>query len=610
MTTMLSAPVRPVPAAAPEPRWVKPSVAALLLSSGVLYLWNLAKNGWGNDFYAMAVQAGTWSWKALFFGSLDPGNVVTVDKPPFSLWVMGLSGRIFGFSSWSLLVPDALAGVASVGLLYLAVRRISGPGAGLLAGAGLALTPVAALMFRYDNPDAFLVLLLVAAAYCLVRALEHASTKWLVLAGAALGFGFLDKMLQAFLVLPAFVLTYAVAAPVSLGRRIGQLCAAAAAVLVSAGWWVLAVAVWPVANRPYISGSTDNSVLQLAFGYNGLSRIFGGSHGGGRTFTPPSGAGPRAGTAGLTRLFSGEFGGEASWLLPAALVGLAAGLWFTRRAPRTDATRAALLLWGGWLAGTALVLSYMSGIIHSYYTVALAPGVAATVAISTRELWRGRANFAARVVLAVMLAVTVVWSFLLLARVPQWQPWIRYTLLALGAAVVLTLLFGTARLRRLGPAVAVLGLCAAMLGTTSFTLATAAKAHTGGGPTSGPSVAKGHSPGIGTGQPSAALIGLLRTTTTKWAAAQTSAMQAAGLALASGRPVLAIGGFSGNDPAPTLTQFQEYVTDGDVRYYVAGGRGGFGGRRDSGEIQSWVERHFAPVAVGGTTVYDLAKPVG
>src|SRR3954469_338399 len=241
MTTTLSAPEHAQPApppAARKSRWITPSVAALLLGTGLLYLWDLAKTGWANDFYAMAAQAGTWSWKALVFGSLDPGNVVTVDKPPFSLWVMGLSGRLFGFSSWSLLVPDALAGVASVGLLYLAVRRLSGPGAGLLAGAGLALTPVAALMFRYDNPDAFLVLLLVAGAYCVVRALEHASTKWLLLAGVAIGFGFLDKMLQAFLVLPAFVLAYAVAAPTSLGRRVGQLFAAAGAVLVSAGWWI------------------------------------------------------------------------------------------------------------------------------------------------------------------------------------------------------------------------------------------------------------------------------------------------------------------------------------------------------------------------------------
>ncbi|MEU5259929.1 glycosyltransferase family 39 protein [Amycolatopsis sp. NPDC021455] len=624
MTTTLSAPehAQPAPQAARKPRWIKPSVTALLLGTGLLYLWDLAENRWGNDFYAMAVQAGTWSWKALFFGSLDPGNVVTVDKPPFSLWVMGLSGRIFGFSSWSLLVPDALAGVASVGLLYLAVRRLSGPGAGLLAGAGLALTPVAALMFRYDNPDAFLVLLLVAGAYCVVRALEHASTKWLVFAGVAIGFGFLDKMLQAFLVLPAFVLAYAVAAPTSLGRRIGQLFAAAGAVLVSAGWWVVAAALWPVADRPYISGSTDNTVLELAFGYNGLGRIFGEGRGGGGggTFAPPSGGrggfGGFGGQTGLTRLFGGEFGGEASWLLPAALIGLVAGLWFTRRAPRTDRTRAALLLWGGWMVVTVLVFSYMSGIIHPYYTVALAPGIAATLGISARELWRGRANFAARAVLAVMLAVTAVWGFVLLARTPDWQPWVRYALLVLSAAAVAALLFGADRLRRLGPVVAAAGLCGALLGTTSFTLATASTAHSGGTPSSGPAVASGRGfgggpRGFGAGEADTAVIDLLKNTTTKWAAAQSGAMQSAGLALESGRPVLAIGGFSGSDPAPTLEQFRQYVADGDIHYYVAGGRGGFGGGRGTaGEIQAWVEQSFAPVTVGGTTVYDLTKSIG
>ncbi|MFJ7211559.1 glycosyltransferase family 39 protein [Amycolatopsis sp. NPDC098790] len=628
MTTTLSAPAHAQPAPAPtqKPRWVKPSVAALLLGTGLLYLWDLAKTGWANDFYAMAAQAGTWSWKALFFGSLDPGNVVTVDKPPFSLWIMGLSGRIFGFSSWSLLVPNALAGVASVGLLYLAVRRLSGPGAGLLAGAALALTPVAALMFRYDNPDAFLVLLLVAGAYCVVRALERGSTTWLVLAGVAIGFGFLDKMLQAFLVLPAFVLAYAVAAPTSVGRRVGQLFAAAGAVVVSAGWWIAAVALWPVADRPYISGSTDNTVLELAFGYNGLGRIFGEGRGGGGggTFTPPAGAelpaggrgfggGGFGGETGLTRLFSGEFGGEASWLLPAAVIGLVAGLWFTRRASRTDRTRAALLLWGGWLVVTALVFSYMSGIIHPYYTVALAPGIAGTLGISARELWRGRANFAARAVLAVMLAVSAVWGFVLLARTPEWQPWIRYALLVLGAAAVLALLFGADRVRRLGPVVAVVGLCGALLGTASFTFATAATAHSGGTPSSGPSVASGRgfgAGGFGEGQTDAAVIDLLKATTTKWAAAQSGAMQSAGLALSSGRPVLAIGGFSGSDPAPTLAQFQQYVAAGDIHYFVAGGRGGFGGGRGtSGEIQSWVEQNFAPVTVGGTTVYDLTKSV-
>ena len=311
-------------------------------------------------------------------------------------------------------------------------------------------------------------------------------------------------------------------------------------------------------------------------------------------------------------MFSGEFGGEASWLLPAAVVGLVAGLWFTRRAPRTDRTRAALLLWGGWLVVTALVFSYMSGIIHPYYTVALAPGIAGTLGISARELWRGRANFAARAVLAVMLAVSAVWGFVLLARTPDWQPWFRYALLVLGAAAVLALLFGADRVRRLGPVVAAVGLVGALLGAASFTVATAATAHSGGTPSSGPSVAsgRGFGRGFGEGQTDAAVIDLLKGTTTKWAAAQSGAMQSAGLALASGRPVLAIGGFSGSDPAPTLARFQQYVAAGDIRYYVAGGRGGFGGGRGtSGEITSWVEQNFAPMTVGGTTIYDLAKSV-
>jgi 4-amino-4-deoxy-L-arabinose transferase-like glycosyltransferase len=312
-------------------------------------------------------------------------------------------------------------------------------------------------------------------------------------------------------------------------------------------------------------------------------------------------------------LFSGEFGAEASWLLPAALLGLVAGLWFTRRAPRTDGTRAALLIWGGWTVVTVLVFSYMSGIIHPYYTVALAPGIAATLGISARELWRGRVNFAARAVLAVMLAVTAVWGFVLLARTPDWQPWLRYALLLLSALAVFALLFGADRFRRLGPVVAVVGLCGALLGTASFTLATASTAHSGGTPSSGPAGAsgRGFGGGFGGGQADTAVIDLLKNTTTKWAAAQSGAMQSAGLALESGRPVLAIGGFSGSDPAPTLQQFEQYVADGDIHYYVAGGRGGFGGGRGtSGEIQTWVEQNFTPSTAGGTTVYDLTKSIG
>ena len=245
----------------------------------------LDRNGWANDFYAAAVQAGTKSWKAFFFGSFDQSNFITVDKTPASLWVMEISGRIFGFSQWSMLAPQALEGVASVLLLYAAVKRWFGPPAGLIAGLVLALTPVAALMFRFNNPDALLVLLMTAAAYTLVRAIENGRTKWLVFTGLLLGFAFLAKMLQAFLVVPGFAVAYLWAGPPRLGRRIWQTVLMGAGIIVGAGWWILAAELTPAADRPYFGGSTNNNILQLAIGYNGLGRLTGnetGSIGAGR----------------------------------------------------------------------------------------------------------------------------------------------------------------------------------------------------------------------------------------------------------------------------------------------------------------------------------------
>jgi 4-amino-4-deoxy-L-arabinose transferase-like glycosyltransferase len=411
-----------------DPDWARPGLLALLAATAVLYLWGLGASGWANDFYAAAVQAGTKSWKALLFGSLDAGNAITVDKPPAALWVMGVSGRIFGFNSWSLLAPQALMGVASVGLLYGAVRRLGGAGAGLLAGAALASTPVAALMFRFDNPDALLVLLLVAAAYAVVRAIESGRTAWLVAAGAALGFGFLTKLLQAFLIAPALALVFLLAAPGRPRRRLAQLLAAGVALVVSGGWFVALVSLWPASSRPYIGGSTDNSLLQLALGYNGLGRVLGGEGNGGGPGGPGGGNTAFGGSTGITRLFGPSMGAEIAWLLPAALLGLIAGLWLTRRAPRTDRTRAALLLWGGWLLVTGVVFSYMQGTVHPYYTVALAPAVAALAALGVRELWSRRSHPAARATLAAMAAGTGAWNFALLDRTAEWQPWLRWTL--------------------------------------------------------------------------------------------------------------------------------------------------------------------------------------
>ncbi|MFE6612350.1 ArnT family glycosyltransferase [Amycolatopsis sp. NPDC057786] len=600
-------PARDSPA---DPRWVRPSVAALLLATAVLYLWNIGESGWANAFYSAAAQAGSDSWKALFFGSSDAANAITVDKTPAALWVMSLSARLFGVDAWSVLVPQALMGVGSVALLFAAVRRTSGPAAGLLAGAVLALTPAAALMFRFNNPDALLVLLLTAGAYCVVRALEKASPRWLALAGVAVGFGFLAKMLQAFLVLPAFGLAYLIAAPTSVGRRLLHLLAALSATLVSAGWYLAVVALWPAADRPYIGGSQENSLWELAFGYNGFGRITGdevGSVGG-----SPNGG---WGGTGWDRLFGTEMAGGIAWLLPAAVVALAAGLWFTRRAPRTDRERAALIVWGGWFLVTAVVFSYMGGIIHAYYTIALAPAVAALVGIASTQLWRARGNPAAAGTLSAGIGLTALTAYLLLSRQSEWLPGLSIAILVAGLLCAF-LVFFASRLpdaaRRL---VAVGALVTVLAGTGAYTVATAATPHSGALPSAGPETGRGMRMGggglLGASLPGDDLAALIRQDSAKytWAAATVGSNNAAGYQLGSGAPVMAVGGFNGTDPAPTLEQFQEYVRSGRIHYFLGEGmmmRGETGS--DAAErIADWVADTYRPTTVDGVTVYDLSR---
>jgi 4-amino-4-deoxy-L-arabinose transferase-like glycosyltransferase len=598
VTAVLDRPTTRTPAPPPRPdRRHRPLVGLLLLGTAVLYLWNLTATGWANSYYAAATQAATRSWTAWLFGSLDAGNVITVDKPPASLWLSGLFGRVFGFDSWSVLAPQAMCGVAAVGLLYLAVRRVAGPAAGLLAGAVLALTPVATLMFRYNHPDALLVLLLVAAGYAVTRALDRASWQWLALAGALVGLGFLTKMFQAFLVLPAFALVYLVAAPTSLGRRVAHVVGAGVAVVVSSGWYIALVALWPASSRPYIAGSTNDSLLELALGYNGLGRIFGGEGNLGGGMAGNTGFG---GAAGLGRMFGLAFGTEVSWLLPAALIALGVGLWFTRRAPRTDRTRAALLLWGGWLLVTGLVFSLMSGIVHPYYAVALAPAIGALTGIGGVQLWRGRANRPAAVAMAAMVAVTAVWSVILLQRTDSWLPWLRWAILGAGIVAAVLLVVGT----RLGRGVAALAVVVALAGTGAYSVATAAQTHSGSIPVSGPVASGQGMGGMPGGASSTALADLLKDTTTEWAAATTGGTAAADLELASGKQVIAIGGWNGGDPAPTLAEFKSFVEQGRISYYVAGGMGGGPGGGNS-EIAQWVADNYDSRTVGGQTVYDL-----
>ena len=697
-----------------DPRWARPLLLLLLAVTAGLYLWDLGASGWANAYYSAAVQGMTKSWKAFFFGSFDGASFITVDKTPLSLWVMAASARVFGVNAWSILVPQALAGVASVGLLYAAVKRWAGaavsrrtggpdgagvpagrpgrawagPAAGLIAGAAMALTPVAALMFRFNNPDALLVLLLVGAAYATVRAVDGGRTWWLVAAGVLVGAGFMTKMLQAFLVVPALVLVYLVAGKPKRLKRLWQVGLAGVAVVVSAGWWIAAVTLWPASARPYIGGSQTNSILELTIGYNGLGRLTGnetGSVGGGA-----AGQAGRWGITGITRLFQTDWGGQIAWLIPAALVLGAACLLIAWRAPRTDRLRASVLLWGGWFAVTAVVFSYGAGIIHQYYSVALAPAIGALVGTGAVALWARREKLWSRFLLAATLAGSCVWAFVLLDRSADWLPALRYAVLGGGVAVALSiallpLLPSGSRPLRL--ALVVAGVAVVLAGPAAYAVDTVLTPHTGSIPLAGPTVsgsfAMGGMPGGGPGgqggmpggrppafatqqdgqagtppampasfegtappsapggfggqgdgrggpggngglgglldasTPSSELVTLLQTDADQytWVAAAVGANSAAGVQLAADEPVMAIGGFNGSDPWPTLEEFKSLVAAGEVHYFLSagGGTGGGpgggpgGGSGASSAITSWVTSTFTSSTVGGVTVYDLTR---
>ncbi|BDH57196.1 putative glycosyltransferase [Tsukamurella sp. PLM1] len=553
--------------------------------------------------------------------------------------------------------------MASVGLLYATVRRRFGPVAGLLAGLLLAVTPVAAMMFRFNNPDALLVLLMIAATWAMLRAVEDGRWRWLIACGAFVGLGFLTKQLAVMLIVPGLALTYLVAGPPKLGTRVAQLFAAGASMVVAAGWWLLTVELWPASSRPWIGGSQNNSILELTLGYNGLGRLNGdetGSVGPGRGgmemppgFELPAGmetpgrGGGMFGDSGILRMFQPEQAGQIAWLLPAALIAIALVLILRRRTERTDGDRAAVIAWGGWLLVTGITFSLMAGIFHAYYTVALAPPIAALVAIGVAVGWRERARTWVRAVGALAVAATGGTAWYILDQTPAWNPWLRWTITAAAAvaalALLTTLLPARRRTGHLTGLITVAALFSAVAGQVAFTAETIASPRQGAIVSAGPSSGHGFGGGPGGGKrmdrlgpadgavrgrdterrgggpsfltgstagPEVTALLLRDADRYTWVAATVGANAAAGYQLATEKPVMPIGGFNGTDRAPTLVQFQQYVADGRIHYFLAESGGGFGGfgSGTASEIRTWVEKTFAPRTVDGVTVYDLTAP--
>lgn len=678
-----------------DPSWARPAFLALMVLSGVLSFWNLTLSGWANAFYSAAAQAGSQSWEAFFYGSSDAANSITVDKPPASLWAMALSVRVLGLSSFSILLPQVLMGMATLAILYTTVKRYFGAGAGLLAGAVLAVTPVAVLMFRFNNPDALLVLLMTAGAWATMRAVEKGSIRWMAFVGVLLGFGFLTKTFQAFLVVPFFGLAFLLLASTTLRRRIIGSLVALGSMVLAGGWWVAVVELMPASKRPYIGGSQTNSFLELTFGYNGFGRLSGNESG-------SLGAGGNNSPTGLTRMFTTEMGGQISWLLPSALILLVMGLVLRGRARRTDTRRAAYVVWGGWLLVTLLTFSFMAGIFHAYYTVALAPAIAALVGMGGAEAWDRRDMTIGRVTMAAAGAAASTWGFILLSRTDAYGDWLRVLVLGLGMGCSLMILASAWLHEKTLPLMVAGTVVAGLAGPTAYSLTTVQSGHTGSLVTAGPSTGgmggmggrpggggqggPGGTRGQGTGTAQGAQAGqntqgnqntqgsqaangttqggpasqstqgtqsqttqgdggtmagapgggmgggvgsLLDATTPNtqvitalssnassytWVAAAVGSQSAAGLQLGTGHAVMALGGFNGTDPSPTLAQFQAYAKSGKIHYVLASsGMSGMSGQSGTtttaSQILTWVKAHYKLVTIGGTSFYDLTQPL-
>ncbi|MGI5328428.1 glycosyltransferase family 39 protein [Actinomadura nitritigenes] len=638
-------------------------LGAIMALATVLYGWGVWSQS-GNSYYAAAVLSGTKSWKAFFYGSLDAGNYITVDKPPLALWAQELVARMVGVNGWSLVGPSVVMGVAAVAILYATVRRAFGTTAALIAALVLALTPITVAIDRDDNPDTLLVLLLVLGAWALQRAVESGRLRWLAACALFVGLGFDTKMMQAFLVLPAFALVYLLCAPGGRLRRVRHLAVAGGVLAVVSAWWMLIVDAVPASSRPYIGGSTDGSVWDLVIGYNGLGRIFGEDGGGGGGGGGQGGG--FGGAAGIGRLFNETMGGQISWLLPFAAIALAAGLVLRGRRPPTDLKRAALLLWGGWLAVHFAVFSFSEGTFHPYYTTAMAPAIAALAGAGCVMMFGAPRRMSWTLPLAV--AVTGGWAFFLLRRTPSWQPWLPWTVAALAAVAVIGLDLRRAP-RRLAVAAAAIGLVAVLAGPAAYAASAASSAaNNGSNPTAGPAAQGGMGGGFGhgaptggrpgdsggsgssggkgrfqappsgqSGQPSgegakggamgggamgggamgggaggpggevgSQLVSYLEKNQgdATWLVAVSSAQNASSIILQSGRPVIAMGGFTGSDPAMTVAKLQQYVQEGKLKYAMPGVGGGPGGGSANSAVTAWIKQHGTVVSAseyGGTS---------
>jgi 4-amino-4-deoxy-L-arabinose transferase-like glycosyltransferase len=619
--------------------WQRLGLIAVMLVSIFMNFYQLGQNGFGNLYYAAAIRSMLDSWHNFLFVSFDPGGFVSIDKPPLGFWLQAASAKIFGFTPFSIFLPQALAGVLSVLLLYYLVRRHFGVVAGLLAALALAISPISVLTNRNNTIDSTLVLVMLLGAWAVLRAAESGKLRWLLLCAVFVGLGFNIKMLEAYLVVPAYGLLYLLAAPRSIWVRIGHLVLAALLMLTISLSWAVAVDMTPAGSRPYVGSSQNNSEISLALGYNGIQRLLGqfgigGSNAGSSTngnttrqFQAPStsngtstGSFPQPGTGstgqspqgggggssgmfntgnpGLLRLFNEPLGGQIVWLLPVALLGMLALAWQRRPRPREDRQQQSLILWGTWLLTMGVFFSVAS-FFHQYYLSTFAPAICALFGIGVVVMWRDYRRSGWRGwLLPLALILTALEQIHIITSNPSWGMWL-IPLIAIPCVIAAAILFA-ARLiphlrlhaRILAPVVSI-ALLALMLTPAVWSTIPVLADETASLPVAGASGQTGFGLG-GTSSADSALISYLEAHkgNAKYLVAVASSNEADSIILETNQPVMALGGFSGSDPILTTSQLAALVKSGTVRYFLLSGSGG-GGAGGSGQstLITWIIQH-------------------
>ena len=685
----------------PTTLWQRLALGGIIVISLFMNFFELGQNGFGNLYYAAGIRSMLDSWHNFFFVSFDPGGFVTLDKPPLGFWLQVLSAKIFGFTPFSVYLPQALSGVLSVALLYHLVRRHFGVVAGLLAALALALSPISIVTNRNNTIDSTLALVLLLGAWAVLRAAETGRLRWLLLCAVTVGIGFNIKMLEAYLVVPAFGLLYLLAAPNSIWKRIWHLALAGIVLIIISLSWALAVDLTPASQRPYVDSTQNNSEISLALGYNGINRLFGqlgmgpggppnrnagrpgqspnpneippslqqpsqgaGQPGGsgGPGGNGPGGPGGPGGSNGLfdtgipgpLRLFNQPLGGQIVWLLPLAILGMLALAWQRRPRLQIDRQQQSLVLWGTWLLTMGIFFS-VAGFFHQYYLTEMAPAIAALFGIGIVIMWHDyRLPSWRGWLLPLALIATGLEQIHILSSYPSWSLWLTpaTAILCTGGATVLIVL------RIIQPielsrdqrnflisvlSIAILGLMITptiwaaipVIQNTQAQLPVAGPAqqgdfgNPGGPPVNGNLGSPNGGPPLGSPGEASANMMLIKYLeahqgNAKFLVATTSSMQADGIILATNKPVMSLGGFSGSDPILTTSQLETLIHQGTIRYFLLDsfgegqqppsaflenipkqyrdqlnqdrqrGGGGFGGGQQS-SLTSWVTQHCTAV---------------